>query len=190
MFMSNRLLNEEIQYVLDRKHYERYMGNSLDKPSLLVKRQFVRDTTTDIIEAKQGTNFERLQPNVMKAQECRLNNVLSCKYEKQSAVFSQDIRKTLDENASTFHNFLACSPLILTNLKPDEEGEISIGISLKDYTVLHALVIDDKGAYEDSLYLPYEKFQKRDLRMSKSVDHDKNFSEIRKTCLYFATQQN
>jgi hypothetical protein len=43
-YMSNRQLGDEFAYVLDRKGQTRYIGNSLDKPQVLLKKNFVRDT--------------------------------------------------------------------------------------------------------------------------------------------------
>jgi len=45
--MSNRQLGDEFAYVLDRKIQTRYIGNSLEKPSLALKRNLVKNTTQD-----------------------------------------------------------------------------------------------------------------------------------------------
>ena len=57
-----------------------------------------------------------------------------------------------------------------------KNDEICINTDLSNYSVLHALVIDDKGAYEDSLYLPFVEIAKRDLRMTESLNPEHNFS--------------
>ena len=44
-FISNQTLNEEIQYVLERKNFDSFLGNNLEKPSLLLKRKFNRFTS-------------------------------------------------------------------------------------------------------------------------------------------------
>lgn len=44
-YLSNRKLGDEFRYVFDRKYTQRFMGNQLDRPCLLLKRNFVRDTT-------------------------------------------------------------------------------------------------------------------------------------------------
>jgi len=43
-FLSNRKLGDEFRYVFDRKYTQRFMGNQLDRPTLLLKWNFVRDT--------------------------------------------------------------------------------------------------------------------------------------------------
>lgn len=43
--MSNRIIAEEIAYVLDRKNAARFTGNSLEKPQILLKKNFVKNTS-------------------------------------------------------------------------------------------------------------------------------------------------
>ena len=43
MYLSNRVLNEEIEYVLQRRNLEDQIGNLLPMPSLLLKRAYKRD---------------------------------------------------------------------------------------------------------------------------------------------------
>jgi hypothetical protein len=47
--MSNRELSDEFRYVFDRKYIpgQRPLGNTLERPKLLVKRHFVQNTTVD-----------------------------------------------------------------------------------------------------------------------------------------------
>ena len=44
LYQSNRQLSDEIRYVLDRKKLESQLGNSLERPSLLMKRNYVGGT--------------------------------------------------------------------------------------------------------------------------------------------------
>jgi len=43
--MSSKTLGDEYRYVLDRKKQTVYVGNTLDKPQLLLKRSQIRETT-------------------------------------------------------------------------------------------------------------------------------------------------
>jgi len=40
-------MSDEIRYVYNRRSHEAVMGNNLDRPSLLMKRTFVRMTHTN-----------------------------------------------------------------------------------------------------------------------------------------------
>ena len=46
-YLSNRELSKELRYVFDRRQAQRYQGNTLERPKLLVKRQFMRTTRID-----------------------------------------------------------------------------------------------------------------------------------------------
>lgn len=41
IFMSDRELSDEYRYVFDRKYAERQLGNTLERPRLVLKRSFV-----------------------------------------------------------------------------------------------------------------------------------------------------
>ena len=58
ILMSNRELSDEFRYVFDRKYAERFLGNTLDRPKLLLKRQFLQNTQISREELKRGRNYE------------------------------------------------------------------------------------------------------------------------------------
>jgi ubiquitin len=43
-YLSNRELSKELRYVFDRRQAQRYQGNTLERPKLLVKWQFMKTT--------------------------------------------------------------------------------------------------------------------------------------------------
>ncbi|CDW90653.1 UNKNOWN [Stylonychia lemnae] len=67
IFMSNRELSDEFRYVFDRKFAQRYQGNTLERPRLVLKRAFIQATQIDQAQMKQGTQFEQIkeQPKLM-----------------------------------------------------------------------------------------------------------------------------
>jgi len=46
IFESEHEIGDEIRYVLDRKNKPALMGNTLQRPSLLMKKMMVRTTTS------------------------------------------------------------------------------------------------------------------------------------------------
>lgn len=44
-YLSNRQLSDETRYVIERQQQEKTIGNFLEKPTVLLKRNFIRDTT-------------------------------------------------------------------------------------------------------------------------------------------------
>ena len=57
LLLSDRKLSDEYRYVFDRTIAERGLGNSLDRPSLLNKRLFVRKTQMDNEVLNCGSSF-------------------------------------------------------------------------------------------------------------------------------------
>lgn len=46
MFLANNDIGDEMRYVLKRQQLDNQLGNSLDKPTLLINPNFIRNTTT------------------------------------------------------------------------------------------------------------------------------------------------
>ena len=44
---SNRAIADEIRYVFDRKQLATQLGNTLDRPTLLLNKSYVRKTVTE-----------------------------------------------------------------------------------------------------------------------------------------------
>lgn len=47
IYLNNKQLGDEICYVLDRKNQKKFIGNTLEKPNILLKKTFTRDTNFD-----------------------------------------------------------------------------------------------------------------------------------------------
>lgn len=45
IYLSNRKLGDEFRYVFDRKYLQRFIGNTLERPRLLLRRTFVKATS-------------------------------------------------------------------------------------------------------------------------------------------------
>lgn len=57
-FLSERKLADEIQYVLDRKNKEIFMGNTLEKPTMLLKRHYNKETIQLEEQLQMGRDFK------------------------------------------------------------------------------------------------------------------------------------
>ena len=168
-YLNNRVLIDEMQYVLDRKQYEINLGNILEKQSLLMKPQFIRDTTTEIKIGRLGKAF-----NDISHYENDLNSYRRC-------MIKEDYEKEEREKGIKVHNFINTFPYIRQNLIPNENGEIIIkNINLKDYSFLHILCFDNTSCSEDCFYLNNGITSLRDLRALNEYEINKNYCEFRK----------
>ena len=175
-YLNNKILSDEIQYVLDRKQYQINLGNSLENPSLLLKPQFIRETTTEIKKGKEGREFM----DYSRDYEKREFNPYKTRHEALLDE-AEDSDLIYDQNKIRIHDFINVSPYIKENLIPDDNGEIIIkNIDLNEYSFLHILCFDNKSCNEDWFYLNNGKTSLRDLRAKNDLDLDKNYCEFRK----------
>ena len=59
IYQSNRKLGDEFRYVFDRKFLKRFMGNTLDRPQLLLNRHKLRETQFDQEIVHSGTAYQQ-----------------------------------------------------------------------------------------------------------------------------------
>ena len=169
-YLNNKILSDELQYVLDRKQYKINLGNSLENPSLLLKPQFIRETNTEIKKGESGQEFSSKNGHYYGA-------TTACK----SAGRRGDNISWERSNTINIHDFINVSPYMKENLIPDENGEIIIkDIDLDEYSFLHILCFDNISCNEDWFYLKNGKTTLRDLRAINEFDLNKNYCEFRK----------
>ena len=173
-YLNNKILSDELQYVLDRKQYKINLGNSLENPSLLLKPQFIRDTTTEIKKGREGEDFrdDLCYDKCCMDEKCCYNRAM------ERADYMKDL---IVDNRIKIHDFINVSPYIEENLVPDEKGEITLkDIDLDEYSFLHILCFDNISCNEDWFYLKNGKTSLRDLRAVNEFDLNKNYCEFRK----------
>ncbi|OMJ77934.1 hypothetical protein SteCoe_22372 [Stentor coeruleus] len=68
-YMPSNLLDQEYQYILDRKQLPRFIGNSLLKPQIFLKRNFIKNTETEMQKAQAGDSFR--EQNMQKCKDMR-----------------------------------------------------------------------------------------------------------------------
>ena len=170
IYLNKKILSDEMQYVLDRKQYEINLGNSLEKPSLLMKPQFIRDTTTEIKKGREGESFAKESRLEDRRYDARYNDFAGREYGSSG-----------QQKLITVHDFINTSPYIKENLIPNENGEIIIkDINIKEYSFLHIICFDDISCNEDCFFLNNGVTSLRDLRAVNDLDLNKNYCEFRK----------
>ena len=185
IYLSNRELNEEIEYVLQRRNLENQIGNSLPMPSLLLKRAYKRDCNNEDEALEDGDNYEEIDEDW---------NEKSSKKRPKSRKHGKDGENT------DFYNFLKYSGYALNNIEPinidsnDEFAKFKIKFNEKEkdilnkYSYIQIILIDNKSISSDFHCLCSDndkyKIEKRNISNEKAFDSNKNITEIKKTELF------
>jgi hypothetical protein len=61
IYLSNRQLSDENRYIMERKMQEKTIGNFLEKPTVLLKRNYIRDTTFNQEQLNAGSAYDRVE---------------------------------------------------------------------------------------------------------------------------------
>ena len=124
IYLNDKILSDEMQYILDRKEYEANFGNSLEKPSLLMKPQFIRDTQTEIIQGEEGQDFDSDYKKNKKGKKDKDKKKSKDKDKKKKRYSDSESEETNNQNMQKLYNFISVPPIIKENLIPNENGEI------------------------------------------------------------------
>ncbi|MCA9213857.1 MAG: hypothetical protein KDB27_12385 [Planctomycetales bacterium] len=165
LFVEGRRLGEEMQYVLDRRFQERFPGNLLDRPEVLLNPWAVRDTATTDEQPTEGEDFAARPDTAANAAE----------REAMAAATQQ----ALDGSANL--DFLANASVVAVNLKPDENGVVRISQEdLGDAQRVVILAADFATTSATFVTLPAKSLQTSDLRLASSLPNDTDFAQQRK----------
>ncbi len=162
LFLSDREMNEEIRYVLDRKYAKSQVGNTLDKPRLLLKRKFHQNTQYTKENVKEGTQYDKIaqkpQAGIKQNVARNAKNIAAGRGHDMETMAS--MLDKVDENmmsslckTSTYQNFLRNAPKTFFNLKPDKDGKISFKGDLKPYTQMLVVALDKTTASLKQVHL-------------------------------------
>ncbi len=178
IYLSNRILNEEIQYVMQRKLKENSLGNSLEMPSLLLKRQFTKSSNIEQEVLEKGSNYKKADANLNKKMKTKLTS-------RNENIFESLI------SYNCFSNFIKNPPMILNNIKMTENEFIIKYSDLNKYSFAQIILIDDNSINSNLITLNDEKFnvEKRNVFNEKILDNMKNYCEIKKTEIYLKDQK-
>jgi hypothetical protein len=162
-YVEERNIGDEYRYILDRRYAKQFPGNMLNRPELLLNPWSIRKTQTAKDEAAGGEAFDDVaMPLESSAKEVLQRNHFG-----------------LDRQANNVNlDFLQTPSLLLTNLKPDEDGLVTIKRNvLGPRTQIHVVAVDPLTvAYRESS-LEGKAPEARDLRLLAGLDPDVHFTE-------------
>jgi hypothetical protein len=189
MYLPERELGTELRYCFDRRNQDRFMGNTLEKPRLVLRRNFLKSTHTLQEQVTQGSKYEsRTEAKFKKS--AYGEKVYAADRKCRGKVHGSDGYvefKPNEDNISAYQNFLATEPLVKLNCIGDAEGKLIVELEEKfkeDYGCALVLAVDKGSVAHYLLPLPGKSFQKRDLSLSIPLNAEKSYSEVRSTkCL-------
>ena len=165
-FMAGRKIGDEYQYILDRRYARKFVGNMLERPSLLLNPLAIENA---------NNQMENLQG------QSQFGNAAD---QKVSEMQRSNPGKSAKSDYQDFANldFLKNSSLVLANLKPDEDGVVTIDpekLGNKQHLVIVA--VDMYSTVQRSFALPAKKPETRDLRLANGFDPESNVSQSKQT---------
>lgn len=163
LYISGRTIGDEFRYILERRYAQKFPGNMLERPEILLNPWAVRDAEAEKENLKAGDDFARKAPG-----------------ESASARRSEGGRKSgsASGGSSRSLDFLVNGSKKLLNLQPDKNGMISIDLdTFGDRQHVHVLVVDPAGASYEELSLPERETGIGDLRLVNALDPKRHFTE-------------
>ncbi len=169
LYMSGRKLGDELQYVLDRSYATKFPGNMLTRPSLLLNSWPVSDTQTSTQQAQDGEEFDDVAENQPAADAMRR---------------ARQQRKAVGQTDFANLDFLELSSTLLANLKPDENGTVTVSVEdLKGHQHLHIVAVDPMTTVYRSIARSDLDTKHRDLRLVDGLDSSKHYMQQKVTSL-------
>ena len=171
-YLSGRNIGDEYRYIMERRYANKFPGNLLRRPSLLLNPWSLRKTDTGTDQA----TAEEAWAAVREGEQA--------KKRYGGAMEKQEARGRSPAGITTSYQFLAEPSTVIANLKPNEKGLIVVPrAQLGDGQQIHVMAIDpDRAVYrETSLAASGEKF--RDLRLVRYLDPARHFTEQKETSI-------
>ncbi|MDF1825154.1 MAG: hypothetical protein P1U68_10960 [Verrucomicrobiales bacterium] len=177
LYVSGRDIGEEYRYILERRSMTHYPGNMLDRPGLLLNPWELNETSTELDEAEEGDAYR-------KGREMK-----TASRAKPGAMPTQSAPAPLRAVSSPSLQFLEQPSLVLTNLEPGEDGRLELNKEvLKGRQHLQLMVVNanESASRQLALSAPDDPVPFKDLRLERSFDEKKSYTQQRKVTLLHA----
>lgn len=172
LFAAGREIGDEYRYILERRYSKLFPGNMLTRPGLLLNPWEVRSTD--------------LQATTMAAAEiapATAGNRAGAANAPAPAVVKGGGKAGETENGTNL-DFLADAAPVIYNLVPDKNGLVRIDRKmLGDRQYVQVYAEDLTNAVERTISLPEVATKFQDLRLARSLDPQKSFTEKREETL-------
>ena len=164
VYMEGRKIGDEYEYILRRKYAQKYPGNMLERPSLLLNPWEVQSTSNNSQDAAEGNKFGRVGNDKDKKSNRGRSN------------------RAQNSGNSDFANldYLGEDAVLLANLKPTKTGIVTIDRSkLGPNQHVRIIALNAFQTIQRTVNLPLKKLKPRDSRLANALDPSEHFSQTK-----------
>eukprot|EP01126_Amoeba_proteus_P053493 TRINITY_DN6520_c0_g1_i13.p1 TRINITY_DN6520_c0_g1~~TRINITY_DN6520_c0_g1_i13.p1 ORF type:complete len:1192 (-),score=285.06 TRINITY_DN6520_c0_g1_i13:75-3650(-) len=175
LYTSSGELNSEHNYILNRKYANKFCGNMLPVPTLLLHPRQVKEDT------HLSTQFSAYgAPAPMYA--CGMGYGEPMMMEKCAMDMDMDMAGGRGRPVKFYTSnldFLATGAIVLSNLVPSVGGKVFVPLKSLSGSHIRVVAVDGPGLVVSEYFLPYKKIGVLDLRMSPSraLEPEGHFTE-------------
>ncbi|CAD8191051.1 unnamed protein product [Paramecium pentaurelia] len=197
-FKSNQYVQFEIAYVQNRRTKPAYIGNTLEKPSVLLNREFVQETT-NAEECQSDDQNEEPQEYGEEDDEDRCSDRMECEapYEKKKMKKKTSKRKQMvgDKgiqiqkyiDVTNHMNFLKRSAQIII-VKQQESNQYEL--TFPDYIQqVQIIVINEKNIQNKTIGLKSKDPYQKDITHKSKLEIGKFYSPYRESIIISKGQE-
>jgi len=173
LYVEGRDIGDEYRYIIDRKYAQKFPGNLLRRPELLLSPWPIRTTETDQQVARDGEAFDsKTDASGSASARGRSNG--------GRAASSGDFSRL---------DFLTETSSLLVNLVPNEDGLLLVDRdALGAHQHVHIVVVDPTQTVYRSISLPEQQQASLDLRLIRGLNPQGHFVQ-QKTVSVVPAQQ-
>ena len=170
LYISGRRIGDEFRYILERRYQQKFPGNMLERPELLLNPWEVRDTEALDEKLAEGEAYRRRSTGAAPMPMARRDGADAFGLGANGSFCCPAGRQCFD--------FLAAPPAVLYNLQPDNNGDIEIPLdAFGDRQFVQILLVDPRAVALRTVSLPDRHTAVRDLRLANALDPDRHFTE-------------
>ena len=178
LFTAGRTIGDEFRYILDRRYARAFPGNMLTRPGLLLNPWEVRST------GLAGQTLEEAESLKRSASD----REGEAKPAKEEGVDAKSVMEPEGENGPNL-DFLGGNSVTLYNLVPDAAGVVRVDRkALGNHSCVQVYAEDLESAELVSAAYPETPAKLRDLRLARSLDPAKPFTEKKEATVLAAGQ--
>lgn len=207
-YLSNRQLPSETRYCLDRRSFKKFTGNTLDKPKLVLRREFVKYTHTRDEDMDEGRDYDNIEEEELFEEQAHKEKPKRGKKMKKKGPSEKNKKgdkskkgkrykdrenEGSNNEVTLYQNFIGTQPLAAFNLPASPDGALTIELDNdydRKYSCMYFIAVD-KGSVAHFLKpLTGNNLSKRDLTLATPLDSKKNYCEIRTSSCVFQNESH